>query len=129
MNTTEQWIQEAWNAGICKLISTSQRIGAAFPHGSHDGRFQLMSPHYWTADFLPGLLWLAYREGQADELRQLAERCEQQLDAVLHGYEQLDHDMGLMWTLCLQLKHFVQRGFRREILEHFSIFFRLSLWG
>jgi unsaturated chondroitin disaccharide hydrolase len=99
MKTTEQWIQEAWNAGISKVMSTSQRIGAAFPHGSHDGRFQFMSPHYWTAGFWPGLLWLAYREGQSEELRRLAESCEEQLDEVLHGYEQLDHDMGFMWTL------------------------------
>ncbi|BFT70919.1 glycoside hydrolase family 88 protein [Paenibacillus sp. P36] len=99
MNTTEQWIQEAWNTGISKVISTSRRIGAAFPHGSQDGRFQLMSPHYWTAGFWPGLLWLAYRDRQADELRLLAESCEEQLDEVLHDYERLDHDMGFMWTL------------------------------
>ncbi|MZQ85611.1 hypothetical protein GQF01_26165 [Paenibacillus sp. 5J-6] len=43
MNTTEQWIQEAWNAGINKVMSTSERIRAAFPHGSRVGYLNQMS--------------------------------------------------------------------------------------
>ncbi|TVY01864.1 glycoside hydrolase family 88 protein [Paenibacillus cremeus] len=102
--STAEWIQEAWEAGVKKVLSTSHRVGEGFPHGSHDGQFQLMPPHYWTAGFWPGLLWLVYRDRQVEELRQLAESCEAQLGEaqlgeVLHGYERLDHDMGFMWTL------------------------------
>lgn len=96
---TEKWIQDAWNAGKRKVKNTSSRVEAGFPHGSLDGQFTLMKPSYWTAGFWPGLLWLVYQDTKDEELRRLAESCEEQLDEVLHGYDHLDHDMGFMWTL------------------------------
>ncbi|OAS19159.1 glycoside hydrolase family 88 protein [Paenibacillus oryzisoli] len=95
----EQWIGEAWEHGVRKVKNTSLRVGAAFPHGSNEGQFQLTSPHYWTAGFWPGILWLIYQDRQDEQLRQLAENCEVQMDAVIEAYEPLDHDMGFMWTL------------------------------
>lgn len=97
--TTEQWIQDAWEQGVQKVKQTSHRVGAGFPHGSHEGQFQLMPPRYWTGGFWPGLLWLIYRDRQDENLRQLAESCEEQLDVVIQTFDHLDHDMGFMWTL------------------------------
>lgn len=105
MNTeglyTESWIQDAWDKAAAKVTSASARIGAQFPHGSHEGRFQFMPPHYWTAGFWPGLLWLVYQDQvqKDEESRQLAESREEKLDTVLQEYERLDHDIGFMWTL------------------------------
>ncbi|OCT16798.1 glycosyl hydrolase [Paenibacillus pectinilyticus] len=96
---TEKWIEDAWGHGVDKIKRTSRRVGAGFPHGSTEGQFQLMSPHYWTAGFWPGLLWLVYQEEQDEQARRLAESCEEKLDAVIEAYEPLDHDMGFMWTL------------------------------
>jgi unsaturated chondroitin disaccharide hydrolase len=95
----EQWIGDAWEQGVRKVKNTSLRVGAAFPHGSNEGQFQLTSPHYWTAGFWPGILWLIYQDRQDEQLRLLAESCETQMDAVIEAYEPLDHDMGFMWTL------------------------------
>ncbi|WP_135556861.1 glycoside hydrolase family 88 protein [Paenibacillus cymbidii] len=97
---TEAWIQDAWDAAARKIAArTSRRIGAEFPHGSHDGRYQVTAPSYWTAGFWPGLLWLLYRDGGEPRLKQLAEACEERMDEVLADVGRLDHDMGFMWTL------------------------------
>ncbi|CAH1202282.1 Unsaturated glucuronyl hydrolase [Paenibacillus allorhizoplanae] len=96
---TREWIEEAWAAGVDKVRTASQRIGARFPHGSHDGEYQLMPPVYWTAGFWTGLLWLVNREHDDKELRQIANQCEAQLDDLLHDYDSLSHDLGFMWTL------------------------------
>ncbi|GLX66636.1 glycoside hydrolase family 88 protein [Paenibacillus glycanilyticus] len=97
--SNEQWIREAWERGSAKIKNTSLRVGARFPHGSPNGQFQLMPPHYWTAGFWPGLLWLVNQDEGDERLRKLAKSCEEQLDEVLHAFEPLDHDMGFMWTL------------------------------
>lgn len=97
---TEAWIRDAWDAAAAKIADhTSRRIGAAFPHGSLDGRYQLTAPSYWTAGFWPGLLWLLYRDGGEPRLKRLAEACEERMDEVLGDVGRLDHDMGFMWTL------------------------------
>jgi unsaturated chondroitin disaccharide hydrolase len=59
----------------------------------------LEAPYWWTAGFWPGLLWLLYSENGNDDLRHLAEQCEDQLDQVIQDYYRLDHDIGFMWTL------------------------------
>ncbi|RAU93296.1 glycoside hydrolase family 88 protein [Paenibacillus sp. YN15] len=97
--STEKWLDEAWNLAIHKVKTASLRIGSQFPHGSHDGQYQLMKPDYWTAGFWPGMLWLAYRDNRDEELRRLAEECELRLDPVLYGFHELSHDTGFMWTL------------------------------
>lgn len=96
---TDKWLDETWNHAIKKVQAVSLRIGPGFPHGSHNGRYQLTKPEYWTAGFWPGMLWLAYRETQDEALKRLAEDCEKQLDAVLQDFHELSHDIGFMWTL------------------------------
>ncbi|MEH7010878.1 glycoside hydrolase family 88 protein [Neobacillus niacini] len=94
-----QWVNEAWQKVNEKIDRTSKRIGANFPHASENGQYVLAEPYWWTAGFWPGLLWLLYRDGNNEELKQIAEECEAKLDAVQHEYYRLDHDMGFMWTL------------------------------
>ncbi len=95
------WVQDAWKDVHTKVGRTSSRIGARFPHASVDGVYVLEAPHWWTAGFWPGLLWLLYRdeESQDQRYKDIAEACEQQLDDVLMGYDRLDHDLGFMWSL------------------------------
>jgi unsaturated chondroitin disaccharide hydrolase len=97
--TEQQWIEEAWEKVTNKISRTSKRIGANFPHASENGQYVLAEPHWWTAGFWPGILWLIYRDSKNENLRKLAEECEDKLDAVKRDYYKLDHDMGFMWTL------------------------------
>ncbi|MEH7480923.1 glycoside hydrolase family 88 protein [Neobacillus drentensis] len=99
MTEQRHWVNEAWQQIVQKIDRTSKRIGANFPHASENGEYVLAEPHWWTAAFWPGLLWLLYRDTQDDGLKQLAEKCEEKLDAVQNDYYRLDHDMGFMWIL------------------------------
>lgn len=93
------WLTEAWVKSLQKTQRNVRRIGDGFPHASQNGRYQLEAPHWWTAGFWPGLLWLLYNDSGEPELREAAERCELKLDEVLNDYVRLDHDLGFMWTL------------------------------
>ncbi|MGO4545869.1 glycoside hydrolase family 88 protein [Paenibacillus sp. 2TAB23] len=98
---TSSWTTEAWGKVHEKVARTSTRIGARFPHASIEGTYVLEAPHWWTAGFWPGLLWLLYRDSESNDERykEIAEACEQQLDDVLFGFDKLDHDIGFMWSL------------------------------
>lgn len=95
----KEWVQEAWEQIVGKVSRTSKRIGDRFPHASVSGQYVLEPASWWTAGFWPGLLWLVYRENGDERLRELAESCEAQLDAVVADYYRLDHDIGFMWQL------------------------------
>jgi unsaturated chondroitin disaccharide hydrolase len=96
---SQVWVDEAWNAVASKVNRTSLRIKDQFPHASINGVYQLEPAHWWTAGFWPGLLWLLYRDTGNEQLRSIAEQCEQKLDEVIMNYYRLDHDIGFMWTL------------------------------
>jgi len=99
MTVTKAWEQEAWEKIVRKVSRTSKRIKDRFPHASVNGEYVLEPPHWWTAGFWPGLLWLVYRDTQDESLRVLGESCEVQLDQVIADYYRLDHDIGFMWQL------------------------------
>lgn len=101
MAELREWVDEAWLKVHNKVTRTSERIGPRFPHASVEGAYVLEAAHWWTAGFWPGLLWLLYAdEASKDErYKKIAEDCEQQLDAVIMGYDRLDHDIGFMWSL------------------------------
>ncbi|CAG7628705.1 glycoside hydrolase family 88 protein [Paenibacillus allorhizosphaerae] len=93
------WVERAWQQITDKLETTSERIGAGFPHAAKEGTYDLMSPTWWTAGFWPGILWLVYRDTGSDKYKALAQECERKLDEVLNRYYPIDHDAGFMWTL------------------------------
>lgn len=94
-----EWVAEALQKVYGKVGRTNMKIGANFPHASVNGSYQLEEPHWWTAGFWPGLLWLLYRETKDESLKETAKQCEKQLDSVITDYYKLDHDIGFMWTL------------------------------
>ncbi|MHA6480578.1 glycoside hydrolase family 88 protein [Paenibacillus sp. strain BS8-2] len=98
-NLEAGWEQAAWNAILVKVDRTSERIKDGFPHASVNGQYVLEPASWWTAGFWPGLLWLIYRDTRDERLRAYAESCEKQLDAVMTGFDRLDHDIGFMWQL------------------------------
>lgn len=97
--TTMLWVDEAWEQTVAKMKKTSLRIGANFPHASQEGSYVLEEPHWWTAGFWPGLLWLLHEGSNEIAFSDIAKQCEERLDQVLDNYDRLDHDIGFMWTL------------------------------
>ncbi|WP_077621060.1 glycoside hydrolase family 88 protein [Litchfieldia sinesaloumensis] len=99
MTNNLEWVEQAWIKVNKKINRTSKKIGANFPHACVNGDYQLEAPHWWTAGFWPGLLWLLYRNNKDESYKEIAEKCEEKLDNVITDYYKLDHDMGFIWTL------------------------------
>jgi unsaturated chondroitin disaccharide hydrolase len=93
------WVESAWERARARIERSSRRIGATFPHAARNGRYDQAEPHWWTAGFWPGVLWLVYRDTKDERLRAIAEDCERQLDRVFLEYDNLWHDVGFMWSL------------------------------
>ncbi len=93
------WYTDAWNKTAAKEARVSREIGAAFPHASHDGKYDNSYPAWWTNGFYPGLLWLIYRDTGDEYLKNTANEVEEKLDSVLKEYYNTDHDMGFLWSL------------------------------
>ncbi|MEW4370377.1 glycoside hydrolase family 88 protein [Paenibacillus kandeliae] len=123
MNATAgmQSSREVWIWTMEKLRAQASVIRDHFPHIAQHGRYDRCSPEWWTAGFWPGLLWLVQRYDVSDtmhydggeSLRSLAYQqvkpnallrdwacsCEQQLERCLYHPEQVDHNLGMIWTL------------------------------
>ncbi|WP_139999632.1 glycoside hydrolase family 88 protein [Paenibacillus paridis] len=99
MRTKTDWVEQAWQKVILKIDRTSKSIGASFPNGSANGRYERSSPHDWVAGFWPGLLWLVYRETKKEPMKLLAMECERQISQTLWEFDPLHHDVGFMFGL------------------------------
>ncbi|MDO5518592.1 MAG: glycoside hydrolase family 88 protein [Clostridium sp.] len=95
----EDWKKEAWEFIKEKTEMNNERIGAEFPHVSKDKHYDRENPQWWTAGFWPGILWHVYSDSRNEKLRSTAEECERKMDYLLTDSEDVDHDMGFMWTL------------------------------
>lgn len=96
---SSNWKNEAWDFIKTKTIINNEKIGASFPHASHDGTYELENEQWWTAGFWPGILWRVYLGTNNENIKVTAENCEEMMNHLLSNPERLDHDMGFMWTL------------------------------
>lgn len=94
-----RWPDETWEKIIGKVETMCDSIGADFPYASYNGKYNREEADWWTNGFLPGLLWLVYRETKNDRLKEVAALIEAKMDPVLHDYYPLHHDVGFMWSL------------------------------
>ncbi|MBS4210837.1 glycoside hydrolase family 88 protein [Bacillus sp. FJAT-50079] len=99
-NTIEHdlWVDDVWRRIVTKIERTSKRIGISTPHASVDGVYDQMRPSWWTAGFWPGILWQIVAEEDANELKDLAIKCEEGLDESLYNLS-VHHDAGFIWLL------------------------------
>ncbi|OPA76335.1 glycosyl hydrolase [Paenibacillus selenitireducens] len=91
--------QDVWQHAGHHTTRLVERIGASFPHAAHQGVYQCEEPHWWTAGFWSGILWLFHREDPASGFGEIARQCEEKLDMPLQEFDQLHHDVGFMWIL------------------------------
>lgn len=95
-----KWSEAAWRDVVGKIGRISHRIGAGFPNGSVNGRYQLAPAYDWVAGFWPGILWTVYGETGNERLKQLAVECEKQISRTLwDSFGLLHHDVGFMFEL------------------------------
>lgn len=96
---SEEWILDGWSFIKKKVNSDCKAIGANFPHATKDKKYILENEKWWTAGFWPGILWKVYEDTNEDELKYIANRCEEKMNHLLNDTEIIDHDLGFMWVL------------------------------
>ncbi|MCX7714938.1 MAG: glycoside hydrolase family 88 protein [Clostridia bacterium] len=95
----QNWAKNTQKRIMDKLSITAEQIGPGRPHASKDGIYDNADINWWTNGFWPGILWHAYRATKDEKFKNIAEKCEQNLDEVLSGYVHTDHDAGFLWSL------------------------------
>jgi unsaturated chondroitin disaccharide hydrolase len=117
------WVEQAWEQVVHKIEKTSHTVGAAFPNGTNNGRFEMTPAHDWVAGFWPGLLWLVYSETKNERLQALAIACEEQISQTLWEFEHLHHDVGFMFGLSSikQYEHLADETAKRHALMAASL--------
>lgn len=83
-----------------KGLIVAQRNLDNIPYRAVNGRFNDMSKEnisWWTNGFWGGLMWQLYNGTHNELFKEIAERNENKLDAVLMEAQGLDHDNGFKW--------------------------------
>lgn len=108
LQANKPFIQGAWERIGAKISNTSQRIQDGFPHTTINGVYDDWHDDlsWWTNSFWAGILWQLYKDDPSNETYKVyAQSIEKKMDAVLHSYDQLHHDVGFMWLLTSVLNH------------------------
>lgn len=86
-----------------KIIEKTKRnaeiIKDSFPYNEADGKYQYAKLDAWTNGFWPGLLWQVYDICGDEDLKNIARKCEEKLDAVINSNTVPGHDVGFVWLL------------------------------
>ncbi|MGG1517583.1 glycoside hydrolase family 88 protein [Paenibacillus oryzisoli] len=102
LKNNEAFIKETWNRIADKIAVTSERIKDSMPYTTKNGVYddcQTDDASWWTNTFWTGILWHMYKATGQESYKQYAQSIEAKMDAVLHGYDELHHDVGFMWLL------------------------------
>ena len=97
----KEWAQGVFDRLTAKLKAECERNQQTIPYISVNGRYRDLETsegiYWWTNSFWPGMLWQMYHATTEELFRVTAENAETRLDAALHGFEGLYHDVGFMW--------------------------------
>jgi unsaturated chondroitin disaccharide hydrolase len=94
-----QWISGFWNRIENKLQVIAPQVSTRFPYTTdQNGNYvPFMDNQWWTNGFWGGMMWLAYLGSNREIYRQIAIRCEEELDQAFLDFNGLHHDVGFMW--------------------------------
>ncbi|NGZ73909.1 glycoside hydrolase family 88 protein [Saccharibacillus alkalitolerans] len=96
----QEWLEQVWNNMQAKMSTECARVGENIPYIPVNGRYEdhgAKNISWWTNGFWGGMLWQMYHATGEDAYRAAAEKVEVRLDAALHGFDGLDHDVGFLW--------------------------------
>ncbi|CAM4478478.1 unsaturated chondroitin disaccharide hydrolase [Paenibacillus endophyticus] len=101
LQENQSFIQHTWEKIEAKLAKTSKQIKDGMPYTTREGHYDDWQDDasWWTNTFWTGILWHMYAETKDDAYKQYAQSIEEKMDEVLHGYDELHHDVGFMWLL------------------------------
>lgn len=96
---TKEELQVLRNALEEKTAWMFERLGNRYPTMTEGKRYCYDDNSFWTKGFWPGILWNVYQLNGREEYKNLAQEIEQKLDEVLHGFYDIHHDAGFVWSL------------------------------
>jgi Glycosyl Hydrolase Family 88. len=101
LEENNRFIQDTWTRIIDKVAVTSGRIKDGMPYTTNNGVYDdwQADASWWTNTFWAGMLWQIYASTKDEAYKAYAQSIEEKMDAVLHGYDELHHDVGFMWLL------------------------------
>ena len=96
---TQALIESGHKQALAKITRRIHEVGAHYLHATHDGRYNLKTPHSWTSGFWPGLVRLALNEIDDEGARDAARRAEDGLFEMFQNpdFYQLHHDIGFQF--------------------------------
>lgn len=97
----ESFIFGVWDKIEKKAEIIAHRIKDGMPYTTENGVYDDWQDNasWWTNTFWTGTLWLLFKETGIESYKQYAQSIEKKMDAVLHDYDSLHHDVGFMWLL------------------------------
>ncbi|GGN96362.1 glycoside hydrolase family 88 protein [Saccharibacillus kuerlensis] len=96
----QEWLETVWGKLKSKMSAECERIGGNIPYIPVNGKYEDLGKkdiYWWTNGFWAGMLWQMHHATGGNAYRAAAEKVEERLDAALHGFEGLHHDVGFMW--------------------------------
>ncbi|OME77188.1 glycosyl hydrolase family 88 [Paenibacillus sp. FSL A5-0031] len=101
LQTDDQiWVENVISKITAKMGAVSERSNSKIPYttsnGEHDNQIE-KDINWWTNGFWGGMMWLMYHETGTQKYKEIANFTEDALDACLHQFYGLHHDVGFMW--------------------------------
>jgi len=94
------WVDHVVDKLKTKMDVVSERSRNKIPYttanGTHDDQIE-KDINWWTNGFWGGMMWLMYHETGDQKYKEIANYTEDALDACLHQFYGLHHDVGFMW--------------------------------
>lgn len=101
--TNQEWLDEVYDKIQGKMKAECARVGTMIPYSPKNGRYHdldaAMGINFWTNGFWPGILWQMYGATGDEAYRKAAEGVEDRMDAILQGFDMVDHDAGFLFLL------------------------------
>ncbi|NBC68864.1 glycosyl hydrolase family 88 [Paenibacillus sacheonensis] len=134
LTENNRFIEDTWKRIVDKVAVTSARIKDGMPYTTHGGIYDDWQDNasWWTNTFWTGMLWQMYAATKDETYRHYAQSIEEKMDAVLHGYDGLHHDVGFMWLLSSVMNYEAtgeQRARRRAMLAANVLAGRMNIAG
>lgn len=101
--SNQEWLDGVYEKLLVKMKAECARVGTMIPYSPRDGRYHdLDTPMgicFWTNGFWPGMLWQMYHATGDESYKKTAEGVEERMDAILQGFDVVDHDAGFLFLL------------------------------
>ena len=113
----KHYTDKAWLDNVAEKLNAKMRYGVEMarkvdymPYSTQDGQWKPVHIGWWTNGFWPASMWQMYLMTQDALYREEALRAELMLDAALHDFKTLSHDVGFQWLIHSGVRHALENN-------------------